>query len=151
MPRRIFAKTVTVKGCACGQAFSAVATETEGWKVKCPGCGAEHVRDPNVSSAPDGAPIKSKWSIMYGCDPSEVRLLKKLVGPDLEACVKDSGDVRFQNPEQAKAFAQAMERAKMNNQIEPGHYLSEHGKRRMQRIEAEHAARKPRRLRMQPA
>ncbi len=49
-------------------------------------------------------------SLTEGCHPSEVRAMRRLVGPDLEGCVGDDGQMRFDDSRQRRDWDKAMDR-----------------------------------------
>lgn len=130
MGRKI-ATTVEVRCDGCGKDYETVATESAGWIVTCSRCG--HAQDASGVKPRhnDGREIHKgnahfygakSYSIQSGCHPSEVGLLKKIMGVDFESCIKADGSVKFKNAAQQAAYVKRFEEARVQNAMDHGCY-----------------------------
>lgn len=130
MGRKI-ARTVGVCCEGCRKEYESVATESGNWVVACPRCGREHDASETKPRYHDGREVhkgnpnfygQRSFSIVSGCHPSEVPLLKKIMGGAFESCIKDDGSVKFKNAAQQAAWVKRFEEARVQNQMDPGCY-----------------------------
>lgn len=112
--------------CLCGISFEGDVVDGPlcSPHIVCPRCGKDcvvgEIKSYEVHAGNANFFGSKSFSLMQGCHPSEVKLLKKIVGADFESCVKDDGTVKFKNRKQERAYVAAFERARAINAADPG-------------------------------
>jgi len=112
--------------CRCGREFEGEVVRP--WlgtdHVVCPECKTEtcvgKIEKHEIHAGNASFYGQQQVSLVSGCHPTEVKLLKKIMGSKFESCIKDDGSVRFKNQKQQAAYVKRFEQARQQNAADPG-------------------------------
>ena len=93
----------------CQHPFETYAKLSESALIRCPLCGGPVATDIQAQGAPRTPgmiPLADRAQVLHeeGWRPEEVPEIRRMLGPDLADCVKDTGDVVVQDTRTAKRY-----------------------------------------------